>query len=562
MTARNIYQMLQKKSKSFYAFTALVSIIDSVVFGGVFYLINITVAQSASPFFLRYGWVVFIALLLLSLVSRKLYQQRITYLTNELLYDFEIVILQKLRFASYQVYENLGTHRVYAVQEDVKTLARLPTFLVDIINCSAMLCCGLVYLFLVSPEAGAGLAVAILLLFVFYTYKNRRLAAEAEELRDLSDTYFVHLQDLLLGFKEIKMSIAKSEAIFHKYLKVNRFKKNVLESAFSLKHFSNELIGVYSWYVLIGIILFGLPAVISLKPAQIAILVSTILFLMGPIGWLIRVFPHFLRMHVAWDRIKSFEADLQAGLEQEDYGDLTEINATFTGIRFENVMFEYIEKQKKFTLGPLNLEIKAGETIFITGGNGSGKSTFVQLLTGLYRPTTGRILLNGHPVTARNYPYYSNQVSAIFTSPYLFDENYDGFVLDPSNRELADLLAMMELSDVVSVQGGHRILGKKLSKGQQKRLALIYALLEHRSVLVLDEWAAEQDPRFRESFYRRVLPRLKSMGKTIIAVTHDDRYFNEADRIIQFDYGTIVISSLILPDRQPAALPVAAATGE
>jgi multidrug/microcin transport system ATP-binding/permease protein len=81
---------------------------------------------------------------------------------------------------------------------------------------------------------------------------------------------------------------------------------------------------------------------------------------------------------------------------------------------------------------------------------------------------------------------------------------------------------------------------RKFSKGQSKRMSLIFALLENKPILVLDEWAADQDPHFRKFFYEELIPKLKREGKTIIAVTHDDAYFNQADRIIKFDYGKIV----------------------
>jgi putative ATP-binding cassette transporter len=65
------------------------------------------------------------------------------------------------------------------------------------------------------------------------------------------------------------------------------------------------------------------------------------------------------------------------------------------------------------------------------------------------------------------------------------------------------------------------------------------AYLEDRPVYLFDEWAADQDPLFKEMFYREFLPELKSRGKTVIVITHDDRYFPVADRIIKLENGQV-----------------------
>jgi putative ATP-binding cassette transporter len=78
-----------------------------------------------------------------------------------------------------------------------------------------------------------------------------------------------------------------------------------------------------------------------------------------------------------------------------------------------------------------------------------------------------------------------------------------------------------------------------LSQGQRKRLALMTAYLEDRPIYLFDEWAADQDPVFKEVFYLALLPELKARGKTVIVISHDDHYFHVADRILKLDYGKI-----------------------
>jgi len=214
----------------------------------------------------------------------------------------------------------------------------------------------------------------------------------------------------------------------------------------------------------------------------------------------------------------------------------------FESIRFEAVSFLYASREfgQPFLLEPIDLLIRRGEIVFITGGNGSGKSTFGYLLTGLYRPGAGSIYLNGSEVTEDNHSSYRDLIAAIFSDNYLFSENYDEFDLANSNLQLLEFIELLQMTHILKPDKGKTPLDKNLSRGQQKRLALIYALLENKQIIFMDEWAAEQDPRFRAYFYGTVLQKLKEMGKTVILITHDDDYYTYASRVIKFNYGRIV----------------------
>jgi putative pyoverdin transport system ATP-binding/permease protein len=190
-----------------------------------------------------------------------------------------------------------------------------------------------------------------------------------------------------------------------------------------------------------------------------------------------------------------------------------------------------------FALGPISLSLQPGELLFIIGGNGSGKSTLAKLITGLYAPQSGSIELNGKPVTQDNVEWYRQHFSAVFSDFYLFD-SYLGFDRDTLDAEVSDYLKQLQLSHKVSVKDG--ILSTtNLSQGQRKRLALLETYLENRPVYIFDEWASDQEPKFRELFYKQMLPELKRQNKIVIVITHDDRYFHLADHVIKLDYGKI-----------------------
>ena len=175
--------------------------------------------------------------------------------------------------------------------------------------------------------------------------------------------------------------------------------------------------------------------------------------------------------------------------------------------------------------------------LFLIGGNGSGKTTLLKLLTGLYYPDSGTIALDERILDKTTYQAYRELFALIFDEFHLFDRLYG---LDSINsKKVNDLLRLMELDAKTEVldEGFTNI---QLSTGQRKRLAMIVALLDDRPIYVLDEWAADQDPHFRKYFYDVLLYELKEQGKTIIAVSHDDRYFHVADRVLKMEYGQFV----------------------
>lgn len=195
-----------------------------------------------------------------------------------------------------------------------------------------------------------------------------------------------------------------------------------------------------------------------------------------------------------------------------------------------------------FHLGAFNISFKPGEITFIVGGNGSGKSTLAKLITGLYAPTSGEIYLNGQPVTPENLEWYRQHFSAIFSDFYLF-ESYLGFNHNNLDQQVQGYLQQLELDHKVQVNNG--VLSTlNLSQGQRKRLALLTAYLEDRPIYVFDEWACDQEPRFRQLFYTQILPDLKAKRKTIIVITHDEHYFELADHLVKLDYGKLELDQL------------------
>lgn len=205
-------------------------------------------------------------------------------------------------------------------------------------------------------------------------------------------------------------------------------------------------------------------------------------------------------------------------------------------LRLEGVRFQYPDSPGRpgFSLGPVDLTLHPGELVLVTGANGSGKSTFVKVLCGLYTPDAGRVVVNGQEVGPQGWPDFRALFGLIPASVHIFEQVY-GFRPEQAEAAAA-LLERLDIAHKTQIVDG-RITTRDLSTGQRQRLAMVLTLLADRPVLIFDEWAASQDPEYRELFYKELLPELKARGKLVVVVSHDDRYFGLADRRLEFDAG-------------------------
>ncbi len=270
--------------------------------------------------------------------------------------------------------------------------------------------------------------------------------------------------------------------------------------------------------------------------SQIVKITTAVLFLIGPITALMSSAQNLAAADAAVENIAAIEAALDrsigSGVEH------AEPIRGFEQIAFDDVVYHYGDEDgSSFTVGPIDLTIQSGEIVFIIGGNGSGKSTFLKLLTALYFPSKGTIRLDGVPLAPENYDSYRSLFATVFYDSHLFPRLYG--LEDVPQERIESELRFIELEEKTGVVDS-TFETLDLSGGQRKRLSLMVSLLEDRPICVFDEVAADQDPTFRRKFYKEILPRLKKEGKTVVAVTHDDKYFEDADRLLKMDEGSLV----------------------
>jgi putative ATP-binding cassette transporter len=235
----------------------------------------------------------------------------------------------------------------------------------------------------------------------------------------------------------------------------------------------------------------------------------------------------------------------EQGAEREAESHAGAVGAVgWRSIKLEGVTHEYRREgaEDSFTLGPVDLTLRPGEVVFLVGGNGSGKTTLAKILTGLYAPNGGAVYVDGRVVDPSAIDDFRQMFSAVFADFHLF-ETLLGFDREGLEDRVRERLERFGLRREVTVRDG-RYSTTDLSRGQGRRLALVTAWIENRPIYLFDEWAADQDPQFRDVFYRELLPELKRSGRTVVVISHDERYYDAAERIVKLQEGRIATADV------------------
>jgi putative ATP-binding cassette transporter len=459
-------------------------------------------------------------------------------LVESCLNNVRLRLLDKILGADLLPFEGMGRPKLYYVfANETLAISQATTTIVIAGQAGLMVGCSIIYLAIISRPA-----FFLTLLFtgagtLLHLQMSQRMQGDMAESVRKEHAFLDLLQQLLAGFKEVKLDGKRAVGLRESL-------RATSESLMDLKikstnHFNKHYIfSQSSFYILIGALVFLLPRFSEAYSEVLRQITATILFITGPLTGFIGAIPIVAAANVAVANIDRVERELGGAQEKLPLEVLPATTHQFQQIRMRDVVFWYGEPGKAgFKLGPMNLTIEQGEVLFIVGGNGSGKSTFLKLLTYLYYPKEGSIFRDGIAIDETNYPEFRNLFSVIFSDYHLFDRLYGS--PQYSLEKVNELLAEFQLAEKTKLIGDHWQT-TDLSTGQRKRLALITCCLDRKPIYVLDEWAADQDPLFRRYFYETILPDLKRQGATVIAATHDDHYFHLADRILKLDFGQIV----------------------
>ena len=495
---------------------------------------------SSNSLFLILGFVVLVTGRVLSNLWSKLLLVRFS---QDTILDITLSLCAKIVRAPLRRSEQRGAAAMLVtLTDDVSWVTwAIQCFPQLIINVAGVLGCGF-YLAWLSWSTFLGVVGVTLLGILGYRCLHTSAFSFICAAREARADLFRHFRSLTDGLKELLMHRARRQEFVSQEVRraAESYRQANLEA--TRRQAMAEAWSQVSFLSLIGFIIFLFPSVIMVSPEVLTGYVVAVLYMMGPILVIIGVLPTIDRGQVALANIERLGVSLDSDSE-----DIQAMESTFFEagvppiVQWNEVVFSYGKDngaEASFTLGPISLKLHPGELVFVIGGNGSGKSTFLKVLAGLYQPSQGNVTLAGTMITDANREWYREHFSVVFSDFHLFNK-----LLGQSNSQAETLapryLRLLDMDQKVTVSE-RTFSTLELSQGQRKRLALVTAYLEDRPIYIFDEWAADQDPQSKEIFYKTLLPDLCERGKSVVVITHDDRYFHLGNQIIKLEDGKAV----------------------
>jgi putative pyoverdin transport system ATP-binding/permease protein len=539
----NLIEFLLKASWVSVIAAAVTGSISGIGSAGSIALINRSIGEitpthpQASPGLL-WG---FLGLVAVALMTNLTSQFLLVQLAQDAVYKLRLRISGWILASPLRHLEELGANRLLVtLTEDIQSISSavfsIPTLCIN----AAIIFASLAYLGWLSIWVLLGTLLFLVLAISLVQLLINQAVRFFTQAREEDDALMKHFQAITDGIKELKLHSQRREDFLEQDLQTTaatlRDYRIGSQRAIALSSGLGDLL----FFLLLGLLVYGLPQIGTFSAEVLSGYVLTMSYLMRPIGNILSILPSLSQAGVALRKIDTLGLSLTSRAET-----LARINtnqSAFKQIDIQQATHSYqlSGAETTFTLGPIDLTLYPGELVFIVGGNGSGKSTLAKLLTGLYIPDDGTIRLDGALIEDRNRELYRQLFSTVFADFYLFDRLV-GLRLVDIDTQAKKYLEQLQLTHKVAIQDG-KLSTTSLSQGQRKRLALLTAYLEDRPIYLFDEWAADQDPFFREIFYKQLLPELKQRGKAVLVVSHDDRYFHLADRLLKLDYGKIIES--------------------
>ena len=461
------------------------------------------------------------------------------YLTSRAAYELRIQLSRQILAAPLRQLEKLGPPRLLATAtQDIGSVIELVNVLPQMLTQLAMMVGCVVYLGWLSWKLLLLMVGFMIVGLITHQLPLLRAFRYFRLLREQWDAMYKAFHGVMMGTKELKLNSRKREAFLSEQLE---------PAAAGLRDYGIKgnaiTMAVSNWgqilfFIFIGLLLFVAPSLMNLDSQVLVGYTLAVLFMITPLTMLLNQVPSVERAYLAAERIEELGFSLGA-VKAESLTPGSGVDTAWRRLDLVDVTHAYRQEtgNTDFELGPLNLTFYPGELVFLIGGNGSGKTTLVKLLMGLYEPEAGEIRLDDKPIAMANRDDYRQQFSAVFYDFYLFERLF-GVQAKDIDGESQKYLDLLQLSHKLTVKNG-QLSTIDLSQGQRKRVALLNAYLEDRPIYIFDEWAADQDPQFKRIFYYELVPELKSRGKTVIVISHDDRYYGLADRLIKLESGKI-----------------------
>ncbi len=544
-----LLRFILRTCRGMLVFTTITAFLSGACNAGLMILVTAAVSDIGSPGrALLWG---FIALGLGKVATHFISQVALIGFAQGAIARLRRDLIRKILGVPLRELEALGAPRILvALTDDVfnitQALMAIPLVSVNL----AILLGGAAYLGWLSWKILAIVCALIIFGAAGYRFVVGRAFHHLNRAREQEDKLFGYFRALTEGIKELKLHRLRRHAFFHENIETTTEEYQEHNVAAETCFIAAQSWSHFLYFALIGLILFLVPSLGHFSHKTLTGYIIATLYLMGPLAGVMTSLSLFGRANVALQKVEKLGVSLSAVSSEDCSFDQPDAPVSFQRLELRRITHSYpCEKDDShFILGPVSLTFTPGELVFLVGGNGSGKSTLAKLLAGLYIPEQGEIRLDGELITHQNRDQYRQLFSAVFADFYLF-ENLLGLSRANLDRQAEVYLESLHLNQKVRVTNGV-LSTTSVSQGQRKRLALLTAYLEDRPFYLFDEWAADQDPYFKNIFYTQLLPELKTRGKTVLVISHDDKYFHLADRLIKLDYGKLVSSA---PERVAGA---------
>ncbi|HEX8557937.1 MAG TPA: cyclic peptide export ABC transporter [Pyrinomonadaceae bacterium] len=465
-------------------------------------------------------------------------QVLLLYVTSKAGYELRVQLGRQILAAPMRQLEKLGPHRLLAtIGEDIGSVIELVTVMPQMLTQFAMMAGCLFYLGWLSWKLLLVMLGYMALGLLTHQLPLIRAFRYFRLLRQQWDAMYKAFQGLIVGTKELKLNRRRRDDFLAQELEPAAAGLQRYGMRGNLISMATSNWGQILFFVFIGLLLFATPHLLAVEPQVLVGYTLAVLFLITPMTMILNQIPALERAYLAAERIEELGLSLKSS-RPEALAPAAPAAGSWRSLELIDVTHTYgHEGGGEFELGPVNLTLEPGELVFLIGGNGSGKTTLAKLLMGLYEPESGEIRVDGKAVTPERLDDYRQRFSVVFYDFYLFERLFgiEAKDLDAEGRRYLELL---QLTQKLRIEDG-RLSTTELSQGQRKRLALLHAYLEDRPIYIFDEWAADQDPLFKQVFYFQLLPELKARGKTVIVISHDDRYYGLADRIVKLESGKV-----------------------
>ncbi|WP_323635062.1 multidrug ABC transporter permease/ATP-binding protein [Pectobacterium polaris] len=474
----------------------------------------------------------FLGLLLLLMGVTLVSQLALTTLGHHFVYRLRGQFIKRILDTNIARIEQIGSAQLLAsLSSDIRNITIAFVRLPELIQGIVLTIGSAAYLAWLSPKMLVATSVWIAITLWGGFMLVSRVYRHLTQVREAEDRLQKDYETVINGRKELTLNRERAQKLYEEVYQANAqdYRQNVIRAdTFHLSAVN------WSNIMMLGVIgaVFFMANNLGWADTNVAATYSlTLLFLRTPMLQAVGALPTLLSAQVAFNKLRRFDlADYQEPFAA------AAAPAGWHTLELRDVVFRYDDSG--FEVGPINLVITRGELVFLIGGNGSGKSTLAMLLTGLYTPVSGSLLLDNRPVTAETREDYQRLFSAIFTDFHLFGQMMGPHGTEPDTALVDSWLDRLNMRHKLTLEN-HQVMNLQLSQGQRKRVALLLAVAEQRDILLLDEWAADQDPQFRRVFYLELLPQLRALGKTIVAISHDDHYFEHADRLLEMHLGTL-----------------------